>query len=129
MARSDSPNPTSDMPGVRKAAVLLLTLDQEASTTLLKQLPGPAVEEVTRELASLGNIPKGTRDQILKEFYDLAVAQTWASEGGLDYARALLQESLDPKEADRILQQISTQVRRTPFSFLQKAESTNLLTF
>ncbi|MEX0655191.1 MAG: flagellar motor switch protein FliG [Phycisphaeraceae bacterium] len=130
MARSETnPETVSEMSGVRKAAILLLTLDQDASTTLLKQLPGPAVEEVTRELASLGDIPRGARDQILKEFYDLAVAQTWASEGGLDYARALLQHSLDPKEADRILQQISTQVRRTPFSFLQKAESTNLLTF
>ncbi|MFA9478646.1 flagellar motor switch protein FliG [Phycisphaerales bacterium AB-hyl4] len=130
MARNDyNLEPVSEMPGVRKAAILLLTLDQQASTTLLKQLPGPAVEEVTRELASLGEIPTRTRNVILKEFYDLAVAQTWASEGGLDYARTLLQESLDPKEADRILQQISTQVRRTPFAFLQKAESTNLLTF
>ncbi|MEX0745789.1 MAG: flagellar motor switch protein FliG [Phycisphaeraceae bacterium] len=130
MARTDAQSDVlSQLSGVRKAAILLLALDQEASTTMLRQLPPAMVEEVTRELASLGEITKSTRDQVLKEFYDLAVAQTWASEGGLDYARTLLMDCLDPKEADRILQQISTQVRRTPFAFLQKAESTNLLTF
>lgn len=118
-----------DLPGLTKAAILVLSLDQESSTLLLKQLSSKAVEEVTRELASLGEIPREKRDGVLKEFYDLAVAQTWAREGGLDYARKLLLGSLDPKEADRILQQISQQVRKTPFAFLQKAETQNLLTF
>jgi flagellar motor switch protein FliG len=120
---------TEEIPGVRKAAILLLALDAEASSLLLQQLGGKGVEEVTRELASLGQIKEEVRDRVLSEFYDLAVAQTWAREGGLDYARVLLRKSLDPKEADRILSQISTQVRKTPFAFLQKAESQNLLTF
>lgn len=130
MARGDSQIESfGEMSGKRKAAVLLLSLDSDASTSLLKQMPPKVVEEVTRELASMGTIPKNIRDQVLGEFYELAVASNWASEGGLDYARALLHASLDPKEADRILQQISQQVRKTPFAFLQKAESTNLLTF
>jgi flagellar motor switch protein FliG len=131
MARSESkPEPAlDDIPGVRKAAILLLALDQDAAAIVLKSLPQKSVEEVTRELASLENIPQKTRDGVLQEFYDLAVAHAWARDGGLDYARALLMKSLDPKEAERILQQIRTQVRKTPFSFLQKAESQNLLTF
>jgi len=122
---------TKDDPltGVQKAAVLLLTLDQESSTSMLKHLEPKAVEEVTRELAGLGDIPPDIRDAVINEFYEMAVAQSWFKEGGLEYARTLLTQSLDPKEADRILQQISIQVRRTPFAFLQKAESTNLLTF
>ena len=115
--------------GVRKAAILLLALDQDSAAAMLKTLPGRSVEEITRELASLENVPQKLRDAVLQEFYDLAVAQAWARDGGLDYARALLTKSLDPKEADRILSQIRTQVRKTPFSFLQKAESQNLLTF
>ena len=128
MAEATTESPT-ELPGVRKAAILLLALDQEAASTLLQSMPNKSVEEVTRELASLENIPERMRDGVLQEFYDLAVAHTWAREGGLDYARALLSKSLDPKEAERILQQIRTQVRKTPFAFLQKAESTNLLTF
>ncbi|MEM1355203.1 MAG: flagellar motor switch protein FliG [Planctomycetota bacterium] len=118
-----------ELSGVRKAAVLLLALDQDAASLMLKQVGERAVEEVTRELASVGQISKEQRDDVLKEFYDLAVAHSWAREGGLDYAKSLLFQSLDPADAERILQQISQQVRKTPFSFLQKAESTNLLTF
>ncbi len=118
-----------EMPGVKKAAVLLLALDQEAASLVLSRMNPRSVEEVTRELASISQVPEKTRDAILHEFYDLAVAQNWAREGGLDYARTLLMKSLDPKDAERILAQISQQVRRTPFAFLQKAESQNLLTF
>lgn len=114
---------------LRKAAILLLALDKEAAAVLLRQMEPKAVEEVTRELASLGEVSKPVRSKVLEEFYRLALAQTWASEGGLDYARSLLTASLDAREADRILQQIRQQVRRTPFAFLQKAESQNLLTF
>lgn len=118
-----------DMSGVTKAAVLLLALDKEAGALILKQLESKAVEEVTRELASIGFIPKNIRDEVINEFYQLAIAQTWASEGGLNYAKQLLEQSLDSKEANRVLQQISQQVRRTPFAFLQKAETQNLLAF
>jgi flagellar motor switch protein FliG len=115
--------------GVRKAAVLLLAINQEAAALILKQLEPRAVEEITRELAALGEVPKAIRDKVVEEFYEQALAQTWMTEGGLDYARSLLTQSLDPKEAERVLQQISQQVRKTPFAFLQKAETQNLLTF
>ncbi|MEQ9459581.1 MAG: flagellar motor switch protein FliG [Phycisphaeraceae bacterium] len=118
-----------DLDGFKKAAILLLALDEEASSILLQQLTPKGVEEVTRELASVGDIPPKVRDGVLRQFYDLAVANTWAREGGLEYARNLLLKSLDPAEANRIIQQISQQVRKTPFAFLQKAESQNLLTF
>ncbi|MFW6058570.1 MAG: flagellar motor switch protein FliG [Phycisphaeraceae bacterium] len=130
MPRTDvSQQPVEEMSGARKAAILLLSLDQEASSSLLRQLDGLAVEEVTRELASIGDVPRETRDQVLQEFYQLAAATSWIHQGGLDYAKSLLEQSLDPKDADRIIQQIRQQVRSTPFNFLQKAETQNLLTF
>ena len=118
-----------DLSGVRKAAVLLLSLDNEASGLVLKTMPTQAVEEVTRELASIGSVPPRLRDEVVTEFYNLAVSQSWAVEGGLENARMLLSGSLSKEEADAIMQRISHQVRKTPFAFLQKAESSNLLTF
>lgn len=115
--------------GVRKAAILLLALDKQASGAMLSKMPQPAIEEITRELASLGPVPEVVRRQVLEEFYEQAIASSWANEGGLDYARSLLMQSLDKDEADRIMDQINQQVRKTPFSFLQKAETSNLLTF
>ena len=118
-----------EIPGVKKAAILLLSVDQQSAGQVIKRLSSKAVEDVTREIASLGEVRQEVREEVLKEFYGMALAQNWVNEGGLEYARNLLMSNLDPKEADRILQQISQQVRKTPFSFLQKAESQNLLTF
>jgi flagellar motor switch protein FliG len=96
---------------------------------LLKNLNAEYVEDVTRELAGIGEVPTRLANQVVEEFYGLSMASRYGREGGLDYARLLLRNSMDPKVADRILGQIQTQVQRTPFSFLQKAESENLLTF
>jgi flagellar motor switch protein FliG len=119
----------SDLTGVRKAAVLLLTLSQDEAATLLKRLPPEAVEEVSREIASLGEVPMNVRGTVFGEFYHLALANSSLTEGGLEYAKALLRKSLNEVDATRIINQVTQQVQTTPFSFLQKAESENLLTF
>ena len=108
---------TDDLSPLSKAAILLLALDPDSAAVLLKQLDPEAVENVTRELASMRKIDPDMRDEVLEEFYEMAMASAWASEGGLDYARSLLMKTLDPGEADRILTQISQQVRRLPFAF------------
>jgi flagellar motor switch protein FliG len=119
----------SDLTGVRKAAVLLLTLSQDEAAALLKRLPAEQVEEVSREIASLGEVPMNVRSTVFGEFYHLALANSSLTEGGLEYAKALLRKSLNEADATRIINQVTQQVQTTPFSFLQKAESENLLTF
>jgi len=121
--------PYDELSGVQKASVLLLSLPQDAAATILRELPAKMVEDVTRELASVDEVPGDLADRVVQEFYDLALAQSWVNDGGLDYARALLMKSMDPNDAERIIGQISQQVRRTPFAFLQKAEVQNLLAF
>src|SRR5262245_19761423 len=109
--------------GVRKSAILLLTLEQDQAAEILKRLPAEAVEEVSREIASLGEITLDMRKEVFGEFYNVALANSYLSEGGLDYAKSLLKKSLDEKDAERVIKQVTQQVQTTPFSFLQKAES------
>lgn len=123
------PTDHTELDGTAKAAVLLLVLDSEAAGTLLRELPTEMVEEVTGMLATLGDVPEALGLSVIREFYAMTLAQGYLKDGGLEYARALLRRSLDPKEAERVIQQIQTQVQKTPFAFLQKAESENLLTF
>lgn len=123
------PKSADELDGTLKSAILLLLLDADSAGMLLKELPTEVVEEVTRALAALGDVPKELGQQVISEFYALAMAQGYVREGGLDYARSLLKNSLDSKTAEKVIQQIQTQVQRTPFAFLQKAESANLLTF
>jgi flagellar motor switch protein FliG len=119
----------SDLTGVRKSAILLLSLGQEQASEILRRLPPEAVEEVSREIASLTEISLDIRKGVFTEFYNLALANSYISEGGLEFAKNLLRNSLDADQADRIIKQVTQQVQTTPFSFLQKAESENLLTF
>jgi flagellar motor switch protein FliG len=115
--------------GVRKSAILLLSLKQEQAAEILKRLPPEAIEEVSREIASLGDIAVDTRKEVFGEFYSLALANSYVSEGGLEYAKALIRKSMSEDDASRVIKQVTQQVQTTPFSFLQKAESENLLTF
>jgi len=123
------PESADQLEGPTKTAVLLLSLDVASAAKVLRFMSEEDVELVTRELASLGRVPPELQAQVVEEFYGLSLAQQYAAEGGLEQAKALLRSALDPKTADRVLSQISTQVKRTPFSFLQKAESENLLAF
>ncbi len=118
-----------NLPGVRKAAILMLSLTQDQAAQILKRLPREAVEEVSREIASIGEIPVTMRRDVFGEFYNLALANSYVAEGGLEHAKALLRKSLSDGDADRVIKQVTQQVQTTPFSFLQKAESENLLTF
>jgi len=123
------PDTLKELDGVTKAAVVLVALEPEIASQVLKRMSGDVVEEVTREIAGLGMVPEKLRSDVIEEFYGYALAQQYSSEGSLDYAKELLRQSMDPKLADRIIGQIQTQVQRTPFAFLQKAEAENLLTF
>lgn len=123
------PDKFEDLEGLSKAAILLLSVGPDFASGVLKFLPSEAVEEVTRELASLGRVPKHLQTNVIEEFYNISVASDFIAEGNLDFAKTILKNSMDPKEADKVLSQIQTQVQRKPFSFLQRAESENLLTF
>lgn len=123
------PTNPAEVETLTKAAIVLLAVDPGDAGQVLGSLDPEAVEEVTRELAGLGTVPSELQRGVLEEFYHTAIAMQHAGEGNLDYARELLKGSLDPKLADKILGQIQTHVQKTPFSFLQRAESENLLTF
>ncbi|MBM4108071.1 MAG: flagellar motor switch protein FliG [Phycisphaerae bacterium] len=123
------PEDASKLDGVTKAAILLLAVGTGNASKILKLLPPETVEEVTRELAGLGRVPRALQDAVVSEFYSLTMASQYASEGNLEYAKRILGESMEGKQAERVLAQIQTQVQKTPFAFLQRAESENLLTF
>jgi flagellar motor switch protein FliG len=123
------PASIEDLDGVTKAAILLLSLDHDVAGKLLRHLPADMVEEVTRALASLDQVPAQLSEKVIEEFYTVRMASLTARTGGLEYAKTLLKNSLDRTQAEKVIQHIQTQVQRSPFAFLQKAESEDLLTF
>lgn len=124
-----APEESGQLSGIRKAAIFLLSVGQETATEILKRLEPEKVEEVSREIASLQNVGGLQRDAVLNEFYHLALASNYMEEGGLAYATALLRRSLPEDDARRLITQVTQAIKRSPFSFLQKADGENLLTF
>ena len=120
---------TLAIPGLRKAAIVMISLGQECAADLLKFMQNDQIEEMTREIAELENITPVEQDRVLLEFYNLAMAQRYMEQGGLSYAQALLEKSLPADQAANILKQVTQTIQQAPFQFLQKAESENVLTF
>lgn len=115
--------------GLRKVAILIVTLEKESSSAILRQLDSDSIETITREVASLRGVEERVRQEVIKEFHNLALARSYTEAGGLNYAKMLLTQSLSKDEAERIMRQIEHQFYSKPFTFLHKAETENLLTF
>lgn len=120
---------TVEIKGLRKAAILLVSLEADSATALLRNLDDTIVEEITREVARLDLIDNEHRSAVIEEFYNLAMARQYLKQGGIPYARALLDKALPPEQANYILKLIEHEVYQKPFSFLAKTDSDNLMTF
>ncbi len=118
-----------EISGLRKAAILLLALDQDVAARVLKHLSRDKVEEVSREIANIDRVTPQQRTQVIQEFYNLVLARRYVDMGGLPLARSLLAKTLSQEESKKIIAAIEHQVYAQPFSFLQKTETENLLTF
>jgi len=119
----------STLRGPTKAAILLLNVDGDVAAQVLSHLNGELVEEITREIAQLDLVGPDERGKVIEEFYNIALARTYAKQGGLPYAKVLLQKALPADQASEIAKIIEHQVHRAPFSFLAKTDAENLMTF
>ncbi len=119
----------AEISGLKKAAILMVALGSEASAKLLAELDHETVEHLTREIALIDSIEPERRNQIVEEFYGLAMASTYVEHGGVAYARSVLEQALDPEQASRLIRIIEGEVYKQPFAFLQRTDAANLLTF
>jgi len=113
----------------QKAAVLLMILGPELSGQVLKHLDERYVEELSLEVARLDKVTSEHREQVIKEFHNVALAQDYISEGGLEHARRVLEAAFGPEKAKEILERIQAAMQVVPFEFLKRADPSQLLSF
>ena len=124
-----------ELTGCRRAAVLMVALKQEVAARIMKGLDRDRVEEISREIAGMDSVSTEVRDHVVREFYGLVMARQYMYATGVlwvnehSWARTLLEKTLPTDEARRICSIIEHQVHEQPFSFLQKTEKENLVTF
>ena len=117
------------MSGKQKAAILLVSLRPEVSSTVFKHLKEAEIEDLTLEIASLKRIQPEQRDAVLEEFYELVVAREYLEHGGIEYARELLEKALGPDKADAIINRLTASLQVRPFDFARKTDASQLLNF
>jgi flagellar motor switch protein FliG len=94
---------SANMPGLRKAAILLVAVGEELAKEILRALPEVDVQRLTEELADLRGISSEMSREVLEEFWELLETQGFMIHGGLDYASRLLQETFGKERADDLL--------------------------
>jgi flagellar motor switch protein FliG len=117
--------------GVRKAAILLVSLGEQASAEILKQFDEEEVQAIGREVARMGSIPAEQAESVLEEFYQMTLAHDYMLKGGLEYARKLLINAFGPEHAKKILDRVVKALGSEVASFdaLQKADPQQLAKF
>lgn len=115
--------------GKQKAAIVLVAVGTEVASKILPHLNEAEVEELSLEIARLGSIPAEVRQQVIKEFYEICLAQNLALEGGLDHARTMLEQAFGPEKAQEILERLTHALQMLPFDSVKGVHPTQLSTF
>lgn len=115
-------------PGVYKAAVLLMSLEEDDAALLLSRLPVRQVETVSLAIAQMDEVSGNEQEKVIKDFFNSTPSALGTSSGGLDKAKSLVKKALG-KDAGDMLQLLQQQIESLPFSFLHKADPQNVLSF
>ena len=115
--------------GTQKAAILLIALGQEKSATIFKHLKEEEIEELTLEIANTRSVTPQVKEEIINEFYEVCLAQQYIAEGGINYAKELLEKALGAEKAMDVIGRLTASLQVKPFEFVRKTDPSQLLNF
>ena len=118
-----------EMTGIQKAAILLISLGPEKSATIFKHLKEDEIEQLTLEIANTRSVSPQTKEEIINEFYEVCLAQQYIAEGGIGYAKELLEKALGAEKAMAVISKLTSSLQVRPFEFIRKTEPSQLLNF
>ena len=115
--------------GLQKAAILLIALGPERSAGIFKHLKEDEIEELTLEIANTRSVTPQIKEQIIDEFYEVCLAQQYIAEGGINYARDLLEKALGAEKAMDVIGKLTASLQVKPFEFIRKTDPSQLINF
>ena len=118
-----------ELNGVQKSAVLLIALGPEKSSQIFKHLKEEEIEELTLEIANTRSISPVLKEEVINEFYQVCLAQQYIAEGGIGYARELLEKALGNDRAQDVITKLTASLQVRPFEFIRKTEPAQVLNF
>jgi flagellar motor switch protein FliG len=118
-----------DLTGKQKAAILLIALGPDVSASIYKYLTEEEIEKLTLEISSIKKVDSAKKEEIIEEFHELALAQDYISQGGIGYAKMLLEKALGEDRASVIINRLTSALQVKPFDFARKADPNQILNF
>ena len=115
--------------GLQKASILLISLGPEKAATIFKHLKEEEIEELTLEIANTRSVSPQTKEDVMLEFYQICLAQQYIAEGGIGYAKELLEKALGSEAAQNVIMKLTASLQVRPFEFVRKTDPSQLLNF
>lgn len=118
-----------DYSGLQKAAILLITLGPEKASAIFQHLKEDEIESLTLEIANTRSVSPQDKESVLDEYYQVCLAQQYIAEGGIGYAKELLEKALGSEKAQGVISKLTASLQVRPFEFVRKTEPAQLLNF
>ncbi|WP_042223772.1 flagellar motor switch protein FliG [Oceanobacillus manasiensis] len=115
--------------GKQKAAILLISLGPDVSAQVYKHLTEEEIEKLSLEISSVKKVDNSLKEDVLDQFHQIAVAQDFISQGGIGYAKTVLEKAFGSQEASNIINRLTSSLQVRPFDFARKAEPQQVLNF
>ncbi|UFU01023.1 flagellar motor switch protein FliG [Radiobacillus kanasensis] len=115
--------------GKQKAAILLISMGPDVSAQIYKHLTAEEIEKLTLEISSVKKVETSQKEDVVEQFHQIALAQDYITQGGINYAKTVLEKALGEQEAVNIINRLTSSLQVKPFDFARKAEPSQILNF
>src|SRR5690625_1607653 len=115
--------------GKQKAAILLISLGPDVSAEVYKHLSEEEVERLSLEISTIQKVDSDLKESIVEQFHQIALAQQYISQGGVGYAKTVLEKAFGNQEATNIMNRLTSSLQVRPFDFARKADPNQVLNF
>ncbi len=122
-------NKKRELTGREKAAIFLISLGPDVSAQVYKHLSEEEIEKLTLEIAGVRKVDSSTKEEIIEQFHQLAMAQDYITQGGIGYAKSILEKALGEEQAMQIISRLTSTLQVRPFDFARKADAGQILNF
>lgn len=118
-----------ELSGKQKAALLLISLGPEVSASVYKHLNEEEIERLTLEISSVKRVEPEIKEEIIEEFHNIALAQDYISQGGIGYAKTVLEKALGNDQAQAIINRLTSSLQVRPFDFARRTDPAQIFNF
>lgn len=120
---------SQQLTGIQKTAILMISLGPEKSAKVVQHLTEAEIEQLTLEMANVRKISAEQRDKVVDEFYQMCMANDYIAQGGIEYAREVLERALGEQRAFEIITRLSSSLKMRPFDLVRRTDPKQLLSF